>query len=1198
MEQRRLIGNRYELGAVLGYGGMGTVFSGVDTYTGQTVALKQLDAQLVSSHPEVIERFEREAEALRTLDHPNIVKVLATFSELGATPGANKRYIVMEYASGGTLHDMLVEKGGLELASFFEISIDLVDALTRAHRLKIIHRDIKPANVLLAEDGTPRLSDFGIARIGGAGHDQRSRLTRVGTMLGTIDYLCPEACMGEELDARADLYSLGVMFFEMLAGQRPFSGANVTATIMAILNQPVPDIEALRPDLPAALADLIYRMLEKDREARIPSVRVVGAELEQLMNGAGAGLRAAPRSMAAAPRFETLTPQPSALPPNNLPLQIAPFVGREAELAELSRLFSDPHMRLVTILGPGGIGKTRLALESAARQLNRYERGVTFVPLARLESAADIVSAVAEACGYQFFEGGQPEEQLLDYFQQRQILLLMDNCEHLLDGIGLVGRLLSFAPQVRVLATSREKLNLQEEVCLRLEGLGFPEAEPGRDGSALEDAVKYGAIQLFLQSARRVRPGYTITAVDLPSIAHICRQVGGSPLAIMLAAAWVELLSPREIAAEIEQNLDFLVTELRDAPQRQRSMRAVFASSWKLLSEAERKTFMALSVFRGGFSRQAAQAIVGADLRTLLGFVNKSMLRRDPISARYEIHELLRQYAAERLERANKTEAVRELHGLYYTQFMEERLQAMLGPGQVKALDEIEAEYENVRRAWIWAVGYKDFTAVGRALESLFVFSDMRSREREGGELLRLARERLAPDAGQKPHSVWGRLLLPWFDLLLQSKGRPENEKEYWAQAEADLEFAEEAGDKVWTAQSLVMLGHFVDAKEAIKMYERALTLAPKMEDKFWVRIRVGFCQQKLRQYKKAIDAFQQSYERGREIGESEKMGYGLFNMGETEMLLGDYESAQNHFQAAKVHLRQVGTLWGLIWANINLSLLLLLKGEFDQARSLLGKAEDAAAEFNRSGRIKKDTLPVHGYLALVDEDYQSAETLFAESIAENAAVPEASLGLAYAACGTEDFRSAGRLLGAALQPAAPYSIPALAFLCLPAAAILSLAEDEAQRAVELLALAFTQPQSPRGMLNRWPLITRLQSGLKAGFTTEAYEKAWERGQALDLTETMAALADRYQLQDSAPPAPDQPTPAWPPTPDQRMVEPLSEREMEVLRLLKTELSGPQIARELMVSLNTVRFHTKNIYAKLQVNNRRSAVNRAIELGL
>ena len=163
---------------------------------------------------------------------------------------------------------------------------------------------------------------------------------------------------------------------------------------------------------------------------------------------------------------------------------------------------------------------------------------------------------------------------------------------------------------------------------------------------------------------------------------------------------------------------------------------------------------MALSVFRGGFSRQAAQAIVDADLRTLLGFVNKSMLRRDPISARYEIHELLRQYAAERLERANKTEAVRELHGLYYTQFMEERLQAMLGPGQVKALDEIEAEYENVRRAWIWAVGYKDFTAVGRALESLFVFSNTRSREREGGKLLRLARERLAQDAGQKPHSV------------------------------------------------------------------------------------------------------------------------------------------------------------------------------------------------------------------------------------------------------------------------------------------------------------------------------------------------------------------------------------------------------------------------------------------------------------
>ncbi|UCC53061.1 MAG: tetratricopeptide repeat protein, partial [Anaerolineaceae bacterium] len=393
-------------------------------------------------------------------------------------------------------------------------------------------------------------------------------------------------------------------------------------------------------------------------------------------------------------------------------------------------------------------------------------------------------------------------------------------------------------------------------------------------------------------------------------------------LGILLAAAWVELFSPEEIAAEINQSADFLATEMRDVPDRHRSIRAVFESTWNRLSEAEQKIFMRLSVFRGGFRREAAQAIANADLRTLIGLVNKSLLRRDPKSGRYEIHELLRQYAGEHLAAGNMEDEMLDAHCTYYTEFLEERLGRMLGPGQVTALDEIEADFENVRQAWRWAVTHQDYAAIDRASESLFVFSDMRSREHEGEELLRTARERLAPQPGEEPHPVWGRVLLPWYDILLQSKGQPEDVEEIKSQAKTALAFAQKHDDHLGMAHGLILLAHFANPGEAIQMHEQALTLSPRLDDSFWVRIRIGFCYRALGEYQEAIRAFQQSFERGREIGEKEKMGWSLFNLGETEIFIGDHSNAEGLWRQANRLFRQVGTSLGVAWTNIDLSLM------------------------------------------------------------------------------------------------------------------------------------------------------------------------------------------------------------------------------------------------------------------------------------
>ncbi|MCU0464234.1 MAG: serine/threonine-protein kinase, partial [Anaerolineae bacterium] len=406
------LAKRYDLDDdPIGQGGMGTVFRGVDLETGQTIAAKRLKPEAVKSDPQLLERFEREGDALRRLNHPNIVKML------GTVDNKKEHFIILEYVPGGDLGDLLKAKGRLSIERTLQIGIELSDALTRAHYLKIIHRDLKPANVLMGEDNVPKLTDFGVAHIGGAGS-----VTGAGLAVGTPDYMSPEAVNGEEVDDRADIWSMGVMLFEMLTGRHPFKGDAVTNTLINILTQQQPDLETLRPETPVALVDLIGRMLQKDPNARISSVRLVGAELEAIMRGRGETRRTTLTTPITIPaidetRFETPTP-PTFAPKHNLPAQTTPFFGREMEIHEISNLLGQPDTRLVTVLGQGGMGKTRLALQAAEILVHAFEHGVYFVGLASLPNAEGIPGAVADAVGYALLtDGRDPATQVSDYLR-------------------------------------------------------------------------------------------------------------------------------------------------------------------------------------------------------------------------------------------------------------------------------------------------------------------------------------------------------------------------------------------------------------------------------------------------------------------------------------------------------------------------------------------------------------------------------------------------------------------------------------------------------------------------------------------------------------------------------------------------------------------------------------------------------------
>src|SRR6266567_2004863 len=420
----------------------------------------------------------------------------------------------------------------------------------------------------------------------------------------------------------------------------------------------------------------------------------------------------------------------------NLPLPRTSFVGRASELEAIDRLLEDPACRLLTLVGPGGAGKTRLALEAAARRVDRYPHGVHFVPLAAVSSPDFLVPALAESIQFAVdgaHSGFSAQEQLLDYLSERSTLLVLDNFEHLVEGSGLLGEVIERAPHVELLTTSRERLNIQSEWVFDVEGLGL--AENGSGGAS--------AVRLFVERARQVVPGFALDDAGYAQALRICRLVDGMPLGIELAASWVSVLSCAEIADEIESNIDFLATSMRDVPERHRSLRAAIDQSWRLLTDEQRGAFSRLSVFRGSFDRSAAVAVTGADLRLLSELVAKSLLRR-PDFGRFELHELLRQYAAAQLRLSPGEEAAaRERHARHYATMLLERKAALMGPELAVARDELRGELDNLRAAAEWTLAEDDEHAALELLEALNVFLWMHSWF-EGAETL----EQLARTAG------------------------------------------------------------------------------------------------------------------------------------------------------------------------------------------------------------------------------------------------------------------------------------------------------------------------------------------------------------------------------------------------------------------------------------------------------------------
>jgi predicted ATPase/DNA-binding SARP family transcriptional activator/Tfp pilus assembly protein PilF len=667
-------------------------------------------------------------------------------------------------------------------------------------------------------------------------------------------------------------------------------------------------------------------------------------------------------------------------------IQSGPFVGRAEELDQIAALLGDPPCRLLTLTGPGGIGKTRLAVQAAFEQRGAFEHGIYFVSCATVNSTTLLLSALADALHFSFYAAGEPKQQLLDFLRSKNLLLLIDSAEHLAGAVELLTEILGEAYAVKILATSIERLNVHEEWALDIQGLHYPEDEKAPYLEA------YSAVQFFLQSARRVQAGFVPSDQDKQWIARICRLVAGIPLGIELAASWLRVLPCREILREVENNLDFLATSVRNVPERHRSLRAVFEHSWNLLYESEQHVLERLAIFQAGCRREAAERVAAATLPLLLGLVDKSLLHRNT-SGRYEMLGVIRTYAQEKLSVAARAET-RLLFCSYYADFLR-RCEEMIKQGrQQEALTEIRQELENIHAGWLWAVEhglrqeilcfasnlYLFFEIQGRFQEGEERFSEVTEcfgtrysdedaqdeadrflmaqlRAYQGGFCYRLGRNDQAVRLLQESLVVFrAHAALEGIAFCLACLGDIARIKGHYPEARAALEeslaICAQVGDRGIAARAYTNLGVVAGASgaycEARRLFDASLGIFQALGDRSGearALINLGIVSYYMHNYAEAQKLLQASLDTSRVIGNRFSIAVALDNLGIIAYELGQYAEAKQLYLESRAICQQLGLRLG---EGVALN-------DLGQVALALGEAVEACGYFDAALRIAMD---------------------------------------------------------------------------------------------------------------------------------------------------------------------------------------------------------------------------------------------------
>ncbi len=708
----------YEILQRLGAGGMGEVYRARDTRLQREVAIKTLSLEHCSQ-PEALARFEQEARSACALNHPNIV----TIYELGQVNGTH--YISMELVIGETVRELLAP-GPIALRKAVAVAAQIADALAKAHAVGIVHRDLKPENLMVAGDASAKILDFGLAKLRGIeptpDSDASTSITQLGTVLGTIGYMSPEQATGKEVDFRSDQFSFGSVLYEMVTGVPAFRKKTHAETTAAILRDQPERLASRTLQAPPPFLWIVERCLAKDPRERYASTQDLARDLAAVRD-----------------RLAEAPTRPSDSRPNHLPAQRTAFIGREHEAASLRQLLSRVDVQLVTLTGPGGIGKTRLALQVAANAAPEFPGGVCFVPLSAVSDPALIASTIAQSLGVRETGNQSPQESLHEYVSglDQPMLLLLDNFEHLVSAAPEITQLLTGGPKLKVAVTSQAPLHVYGEYEFPVPPLALPDL---KSIPPLEVLSRLPAVALFVERAQAVKREFALTRENASAVAAICARLDGLPLAIELAAARIKLLPPSAMLARLESRLNLLTGGARDLPTRQQTLRGTVDWSHGLLNAPEQTLFRRLSVFTGGCTLEAAEAVcdtkrdLGLDiLDGMASMVDKSLAQQvEQVDGetRFLMLSTIREYALERLAESDDESATCRAHAAYYLVLAEEGAED--GAAHPEWLDRFDVEHDNFRLALDYLIKTGDAEWGLRLGAALFRFWETREHLAEG----------------------------------------------------------------------------------------------------------------------------------------------------------------------------------------------------------------------------------------------------------------------------------------------------------------------------------------------------------------------------------------------------------------------------------------------------------------------------------
>ncbi|MFN2577099.1 MAG: protein kinase [Pyrinomonadaceae bacterium] len=985
----------YRIISRLGAGGMGDVYLAEDTRLGRKIALKILSASFTRDADRV-RRFRQEAATASALNHPNIL----TIHEVGESDSIH--FMATEFIEGETLRDRLARRP-MSLIETLATATQIASALSAAHAAGITHRDIKPENIMLRRDGFAKVLDFGIAKLTeksiqqtDSNSESATRIllnTNPGLIMGTVNYMSPEQTLGLDIDSRSDIWSLGVVLYEMIAGRVPFSGPTMSHVMVAIQDRHPPPLTFSASEENDELASIVAKALNKDRAARFQNVADMLADLKSLQGELEfkSKLDQLPHSQLIEDQGTFKSPAEDRERANNLPVELNPLIGRDAEVRAIAKQLQRNDVRLLTLTGPGGTGKTRLSLQLASELLAAYSDGVFFIPLATMTDPNLVIGAIAQALTIKESGGDSLLDRLKDYLRDRESLLVIDNFEQVLPAGPLLIELLNVSRKLKILVSSRAPLHVTGEHEFSVPPLALPEAG---QRLSVETLTRYSAIQLFVERARAVNPTFTLNDDNGAAIVEICARLDGLPLAIELAAARVKVLPPRALLARLENSLKLLMGGARDVPSRQQTMRGAIAWSYELLTDEDKTLFRRLSVFVGGFDLDKASALSadadsGVDeIESITALVDNSLLQRAWINdePRFTMLQTITDYGREQLAASGEDAAVRRKHTDIFLRLAETAEQRLSGAEHEQWLDRLELEHDNFRAAMSWAAENAQTELGLRITTALWRFWEMRGYLTEG-------RARLATFLSSSGSNTPSKLYLK---ALYAAGLLADSQCDYQAARlsfQKNLELYRKLGDKWGIANSANNLGIIAlrqhDYDDARALYEESLALWRELDNQNAVALSLGnlgnvadkrgdfaaardYYEQSLgvfkslkdargvalslgllgdisrqqQQYQKANDFYNQSLAILSELGDKRAAANLLSDMGDMAAQRGDYDSTRPLYEEAMVIFSELGDIRGIARLLETYARMAATRGRFERALRIAGAAATLREEF------------------------------------------------------------------------------------------------------------------------------------------------------------------------------------------------------------------------------------------------------------